>query len=111
MLVVPVFGVVDSMRAQQLTDTLLAATMEKQSRFALIDISGVYTVDTASGGHLLNLAMAAKLLGATCILTGVQPDVAQTLVSLGIDLSTLPTRRNLQDGLQECLRRMGKLSR
>ena len=107
-LALPVIGVVDSRRSAEIMERLLSAITSHQSRFVIIDITGVDVVDTKTADHFVKVIKAAELLGTTCILTGIQPAVAQTLVQIGVDLSRVITLRNLRDGLRECLRRMGK---
>ena len=104
----PIIGVVDTRRGAELSDKLLAASRAGQVRFALLDITGVEVVDTSTADHLAKVVRAAQLLGTRCILTGVQPAVAQTLVAIGVDFSAITTRRNLQDGLRACFEAMSE---
>lgn len=106
-LALPIIGVVDTMRSADIMERLLAEVTERQSRFVILDITGVEVVDTKTADHFIKVIKAAELLGSTCILTGIRPAVAQTLVELGIELSSIATLRNLQEGLKECLRLMG----
>ena len=105
-LALPVIGVVDTQRSAEIMEKLLAAIVEQQARYVILDITGVEVVDTKTADHFIKVINSARLLGAQCLLTGIQPAVAQTLVDIGIDLSSVTTLRNLQDGLRECLRRM-----
>ncbi len=105
-LVLPVIGLVDTRRSVEIMERLLAEIVDKQSRFVILDITGVEVVDTKTADHFIKLMKAAELLGATCILTGIRPAVAQTLADIGVDLSSVTTLRNLQAGLKECLKRM-----
>ncbi|MCD6498668.1 MAG: STAS domain-containing protein [Deltaproteobacteria bacterium] len=109
-LVLPVIGIVDTRRSMEIMERLLSEIVDKQSRFVILDITGVEVVDTKTADHFLKLIKAAELLGATCMLTGIRPAVAQTLADLGVDLSSITTLRNLHAGLRECLRRKGESS-
>ncbi|MDC3981322.1 STAS domain-containing protein [Polyangium jinanense] len=102
----PMVGVVDSARAARVMDDLLASVCRLGARYAIIDLTGVDIVDTATAAHLLNLVSALRLLGAEGIITGIRPNVAQTVVSLGLDLSRMITCANLREGLRLCIRRM-----
>lgn len=105
-LVLPVVGVVDSRRAMEMMDQLLSEIVRLQSRYVILDVTGMEIVDTNTADHIIKLIKSAELLGATCIATGIRPAVAQTLVEIGLDMSHFITLRNLQAGLKECLRRM-----
>jgi PAS domain S-box-containing protein len=98
-LVMPLIGRIDTRRASQILETLLAGIQEHQADLAIIDITGVNVVDTQVAHALLQAARAVKLLGARVVLTGLRPEVAQTLVSLGVDLSDIVTRATLQSGI------------
>lgn len=102
----PIVGGLDGDRASATMDALLDEIARKGVRFALLDLTGVETLDTNTAEHLVRIAQAVSLLGARAIITGVRPAVAQTIVALGIDLSVVETRRNLRDGLRECLQRV-----
>ncbi|NTV63284.1 MAG: PAS domain S-box protein [Oscillochloris sp.] len=101
----PLIGSIDSSRAQLVVDTLLTGTAELRAHTTIIDITGVPVVDTQVANALLRAAQAVKLLGAHVFLTGIRPEVAQTLVGLGIDLSGISTRSTLQSGIAEALAR------
>jgi rsbT co-antagonist protein RsbR len=103
---VPVIGVVDTQRSTELMEKLLSTVVERHARYVILDITGVDIVDTKTADHFVKVIGAAQLLGAQCILTGIQPAVAQTLVEIGVDLSSMTTLRSLEDGLRECLKRM-----
>jgi PAS domain S-box-containing protein len=98
--VAPLIGTLDSQRAQRFTEVLLDRIVETRSDVALVDITGVPTVDTQTAHHLIETISAVKLLGAQVILTGVSPAIAQTVVQLGIDLSEIITRSSLVAGLR-----------
>ncbi len=100
---VPLIGTLDSQRTQQLMERLLHRVTETSSPVALLDITGVPTVDTQTAQHLIETIAAVRLLGAEVILTGVRPTIAQTLVHLGIDLSNVMTRSSLTAGLRMAL--------
>jgi rsbT co-antagonist protein RsbR len=99
--VLPVVGVVDSMRAQQMMDTMLLKIAETGSKFIILDIQGVAAVDTAVANHLIKITKATRLMGCQCIISGISPAVAQTLVHLGIDMSDVKTNSTLSDALAE----------
>lgn len=105
-LALPVIGVVDSRRSADMMERLLREVEHKQCRFVIIDITGVEVIDTATADHFLKIVNAVGILGARCFLTGARGAVAQTLASLGMDLSALTTLRNLKHALRECLRTM-----
>ena len=97
---VPLVGTLDTPRAQLLMEVLLKHIVDTKSSVAIIDITGVPTIDTRTAQHLIETITAVKLLGAQVILTGVRPEIAQTIVYLGIDLSGLITRSSLASGLR-----------
>jgi len=98
-LVMPLIGTVDDRRMQQLMETLLHELSTRQAHVAIIDITGVAMVDTHVAQGLIRASQAAQLLGAQVVLTGIRPEVAQTLVGLGADLGGIVTRSTLQDGI------------
>jgi rsbT co-antagonist protein RsbR len=102
-LVVPVIGVVDTHRGATIMEAVLGRLSTAQARCVVIDVTGVPFLDTSTADHLLKVVSAASLLGAECVLTGVSPAVAQTVVSVGVDLGKLVTLRNLKAGLRYCL--------
>lgn len=95
----PLIGAIDSRRAQQIMEALLTGIAENRAKVAIIDITGVAVVDTQVANALLHAAQAAQLLGARVILTGIRPEIAQTMVGLGIDLNTIITRSTLQSAI------------
>jgi len=105
--VLPLVGVIDSTRAKQMTEQLLERIVEEQARVVIIDITGVPTVDTAVADHLLKTAKAAGLVGARAILVGISPQVAQTLVRLGVSLGDVETYSDMRSGLEHALRQLG----
>lgn len=102
----PIIGTLDSMRAQTVTEKLLFEIARTGSRFAILDISGVPTVDTQTAQHLAKTVAAARLMGAECVVTGIRPAIAQVMVALGIDLSSVVTRFSLAEGLMHCFDRL-----
>jgi anti-anti-sigma regulatory factor len=98
-MVMPLIGSVDSRRAQQVIDTLLQGISTSGAQVAILDITGVPVVDTQVANALIRAAQAVKLLGAQVVLTGIRPEVAQTLVGIGTDLSGVTTRSSLQSGI------------
>ncbi|MGC8874492.1 MAG: GAF domain-containing protein [Chloroflexia bacterium] len=106
-LVLPLIGLVDSERAQRFTEALLEAIQRQRARVVLLDITGVPVVDTAVAQALVRAAEAGRLLGAEVVLVGMRPEVAQTLVTLGVSLGGLVTRANLQAGVEYALGRLG----
>lgn len=106
-LALPIVGVVDSARAADLMETLLAAVARTAARFAILDLTGVDTVDTSTADHLLKMVQAAGLLGASVLVTGIRPSMARILVSLGADLTCVATLRNLRDAIRLCMRDAG----
>ena len=106
-LTMPMVGMVDSMRASEVMESLLQEVVKTRARFAIIDITGVEAMDTATASHILKLMHALRLLGADGIITGIQPGIAQTIVGLGVELAGIKTLGSLRDGLKFCMARMG----
>ena len=102
-LLVPLIGMLDSARTQQLMERLLQRLTETSSPVALLDITGVPTIDTQTAQHLIETIKAVRYIGADVVLTGVRPAIAQTLVHLGVDLSHVTTRSSLATGLRVAL--------
>ena len=103
----PLVGTLDSARTQVVMETLLKALVTTGSEHAIIDITGVSAVDTQVAQHLLKTVMAARLLGAECIISGIRPQIAQTMVALGIEFGDVSTKASLADALLLALRRSG----
>ncbi|MBF0211562.1 MAG: PAS domain-containing protein [Desulfamplus sp.] len=99
--VIPVVGVIDSMRAQQMMDTMLKEITQTSAKVIILDIHGVAAVDTAVANHLIKIAKATKLMGCRCIISGISPAVAQAIVQLGIDLGEINTNSTLEDALSD----------
>ncbi|MET8893357.1 STAS domain-containing protein [Streptomyces albogriseolus] len=104
---VPLIGTLDSARSQVVMETLLNAVVDQHARFAILDITGVPTVDSLVAQHLMKTVAAARLMGAECVVSGIRPAIAQTIVHLGLDLGTVKTRASLADALGYCLNELG----
>lgn len=107
-LTLPIIGTLDSRRAQMMMEALLQKIVETGSTIAILDITGVRTMDTLVANHLIKTVTAARLMGARCILTGVSPAIAQTMVQLGIDLTQITTRAQMSDGIKLALEMIGR---
>ena len=105
---IPLIGTLDSNRTQVVMESLLSAIVATNSRVAIIDITGLPAVDTLVAQHLLKTITAAKLMGAECILSGIRPQIAQTMVHLGINLSEVITKATMADALAVALQKTGK---
>ena len=106
-LALPMIGTLDSARTQVVMETLLERIVETGAEIAIIDITGVPTVDTLTAQHLLKTVTAARLMGAECIISGIRPQIAQTIVHLGVDLEGVLTKANLADAFAVALSRSG----
>lgn len=107
-LLLPIVGTVDSRRAEQIMETVLTKVSDQEAHVLILDIAGVAVVDTEVADHLLKTAAAVKLLGAEVVLTGISPEVARTIVQLGVDISSMHTKARLADGIVLALRLIGK---
>jgi len=107
-LAIPLIGTLDSARTQVVMESLLERIVSTGSRLAIIDITGVPTVDTLVAQHLLKTVAAARLMGAECIISGIRPQIAQTIVHLGVDLSAVTTKSSLADAFAVALDRTGR---
>jgi rsbT co-antagonist protein RsbR len=106
-LAVPMIGALDSARTQLMMESLLQRIVDTGSQIAIMDITGVPTVDTLVAQHLVKTATAIRLMGADCIISGVRPQIAQTIVHLGIDLQGITTKASLADALALAMKRIG----
>jgi rsbT co-antagonist protein RsbR len=106
-LALPMIGTLDSARTQVVMESLLQKVVETGAQIAILDITGVPTVDTLVAQHLLKTVTALRLMGAECIISGVRPQIAQTIVHLGVDLQGVTTKANLADALALALKRTG----
>ena len=112
LLILPIIGVLDSARARQLTEQLLAAIQTHRAKIVVIDITGVGTIDLTVANNLVQTVKASRLMGATTIITGLSSDIARTLVDLGVDVSMIRSVGDLQGGLEEAERLLaGKAAR
>lgn len=106
-LALPLIGTLDSARTQIVMQNLLEAIVQTRSDYAIIDITGVPIVDTLVAQHLLKTVAAARLMGADCLISGIRPQIAQTIIHLGVDLSEVTTKATLADAFEVALRRSG----
>jgi len=107
-LALPMIGTLDSQRTQVVMETLLQAIVDTEASIAIIDITGVPTVDTLTAQHLLKTVAAARLMGADCIISGIRPQIAQTMVHLGVELNVI-SKATLADALAIALDRTGRM--
>lgn len=106
-LALPVIGTLDSTRTQTMMEALLQRIVETESDVAILDITGVPTVDTLTAQHLIKTVTATRLMGADCIISGVRPQIAQTIVHLGVNLGNITTKSTLAAAFQLALQRLG----
>ncbi len=104
----PVVGVMDTSRSAEMTRVLLESVAVRGARCCIIDLTGIDVMDTATADHFLRMARAVALLGAECVLTGIRPTMAQTIVHMGMDLSTISMHATLRDALEQRVRRKRK---
>src|SRR6184192_4497734 len=107
LLILPIIGVIDSQRARQITEQLLRGIRSNRAKVVVIDITGVPTIDSTVANHLVQTVEAARLLGAIVIITGLSSEIAQTLVTIGVDLSKMNAVGDLQGGIEEAERMLG----
>jgi rsbT co-antagonist protein RsbR len=107
LLILPIIGVIDSQRALQLTEQLLTSIRTYRAKAIVMDVTGVPVVDSRVANHLLQTVEAARLMGATVIVTGISPEISQTLVKIGVDLGRLRTMGDLRGGLEEAEQLLG----
>jgi len=107
LLILPIIGVIDPHRARQLTEQLLRGIRATRAKVVVIDITGVAAMDASVANHLVQTVEAARLLGAMVIVTGLSPEIAQTLVNIGVDLGKMNTVGDLQGGIEEAERLLG----
>ena len=110
-LALPMIGTLDSARTQVVMESLLQRIVETGADVAIIDITGVPTVDTLTAQHLLKTVTAARLMGADCIISGIRPQIAQTIVHLGVDLGAVTTKATLADAFRRALEMTGQKDR
>lgn len=104
-LALPVIGLVDTQRSAQMTERLLSEVATRRARYVIVDLTGVEVLDTGTADRFVALARSVRMLGAECVITGIRPSVAQTMVSMGVDLGGIVTLRNLAHALEWCMRR------
>ncbi len=107
MLILPIIGMIDSMRARQLMEQLLVSIRDNRAKVVILDVTGVPAVDSRVANHILQTVDAARLMGAATIVTGMSPEVAQALVAIGVDVVRFNTVGNLQGGIEEADRILG----
>jgi len=107
LLILPIIGVIDAQRARQLTEQLLRGIRQNRAKVVVIDITGVPTIDSTVANHLVQTVEASRLMGASVIITGLSSEIAQTLVTLGVDLSKMNAVGDLQGGIEEAERLLG----
>ena len=107
LLILPIIGVIDPQRARQLTEQLLRGIRTNRAKVVVIDITGVAAMDATVANHLVQTVEASRLLGATVIVTGLSPEIAQTLVTIGVDLGKMNTVGDLQGGIEQAERLLG----
>ncbi len=107
LLILPIIGVIDSQRARQLTEQLLRGIRTNRAKVVVIDITGVPTIDSTVANHLVQTVEASRLMGASVIITGLSSEIAQTLVTIGVDLSKMNAVGDLQGGIEEAERLLG----
>jgi len=107
LLILPMIGLIDPQRARQLTEQLLRGIRANRAKVVVIDVTGVAALDASVANHLVQTVDAARLLGATVIVTGLSPEIAQTLVNIGVDLARMTTVGDLQGGIEEAERLLG----
>ena len=98
-LMLPIVGTIDSKRAQEMMETILAKIVQTESRTVILDILGVASIDSKVASHLVKITQACKLVGSRCIISGISPAIAQTLVRLGVELGPVHTTSTLKDAL------------
>lgn len=103
-LCLPVVGVMDTARSSEMTEALLRAVTEKKARYTVIDVTGIEVMDTRTADHFLRMAKAVHLLGAECVIAGISPSIAQTIVHMGVDLSGVVTFRTMREAMERYLK-------
>jgi len=107
LLILPIIGVIDPQRARQLTEQLLRGIRTNRAKVVVIDITGVAAMDATVANHLVQTVEASRLFGATVIVTGLSPEIAQTIVNIGVDLGKMNTVGDLQGGIEQAERLLG----
>lgn len=104
-LCLPIVGIMDSTRSADMTDALLKAVVATRARCTIIDITGIEVMDTHTADHFIRMAKSVRLLGAECVLTGINPQIAQTVIHMGLEMSEIVSHRSLRDALQYFINR------
>ena len=104
-LCLPVVGVMDTVRSAEMTEALLRAVTEKKTRYAIVDVTGIEVMDSRTTDHFIRMARAVRLLGAECVLAGISPNIAQTIVHMGVELAGLTTFRSMREALRSYVQR------
>jgi len=107
LLILPIIGVIDSQRARQLMEQLLGGIRAHRAKVVVVDVTGVPAIDSAVANHLVQTVEASRLMGAEVIITGLSAEIAQTLVTIGVDLSKMDAVGDLQGGIEEAERLLG----
>jgi rsbT co-antagonist protein RsbR len=110
-LCLPVVGIMDSSRSADMTDALLRAVVSTRARCTIIDITGIEVMDTQTADHFIRMAKAVRLLGAECVLTGINPQIAQTVIHMGLEMGDLISHRSLRDALTHFITRRQSTTR
>ncbi|NJK30893.1 MAG: STAS domain-containing protein [Deltaproteobacteria bacterium] len=103
-LTLPIIGSLDAQRSVEITERLLQRIADSHARCVIIDVTGIDTIDSMTSNHFLSMIRAAQLLGTYCVVTGLSPHAAQTMVDLGVELGSIHTLRSLKQGLEHCVR-------
>jgi rsbT co-antagonist protein RsbR len=107
-LCLPVVGVMDTVRSAEMTEGLLRAVTEKKSRYVIVDVTGIEVMDSRTTDHFIRMARAVRLLGAECVLAGISPNIAQTIVHMGMELHGIGTFRSMREALQHHVHRLAE---
>lgn len=102
-LCVPIVGVLDSRRAADITQTMMETVVRNKARYTIIDLTGIEVMDTQSADHFLRMARSVSLLGAKCALSGIHPNIARTIIHMGLDLGGLKSFRSMREALRYCV--------
>ena len=106
-LCLPIVGVMDTARSAEMTEALLRAVTEKKTRFAIVDVTGIEVMDSRTTDHFIRMARAVRLLGAECVMAGISPNIAQTIVHMGVELGGVVAFRSMREALQHYVQSLG----
>ena len=104
-LCLPIVGVMDTVRSSEMTESLLRAVTDKKTRYTIVDVTGIEVMDSRTTDHFIRMARAVRLLGAECVLAGISPNIAQTIVHMGVELAGLTTFRSMREALRSYVQR------